>query len=298
MNRAIKFISGGQRADIGEMIIYRLIPNRAVQTVGPFVFLDYISRVYYKPRVPQKPAGKGAHPHRGICTFTYLLQGEFEHYDSRGHYGVVGDGGAQWMKAGNGVIHDEYFSQRFQQQGGPLLGHQFWINLPSSVKQEAPDYQAVPNEAFPQTRLPDGAGFFKVVIGTFAGQTSPVKTYSKQFLYHIHLQPGKAFALETQPDLEYAALLSSGDSTLNDTPSKEGNLLVFGQEGATIALENKSDTVADILIFGGEPYREPILSQGPFVMNSGEEITQAYQEYRAGKYGSIDYSNVQTIAEF
>lgn len=297
MNRAIKSTYSGRRSDIGEMIIYSMIPNPAVQTVGPFVVLDYISRVYYKPRVPQKPTGKGAHPHRGIATFTYLLQGEFEHYDSRGHYSVVGDGGAQWMNAGNGVIHDEYFSQLFQQQGGPLLGHQFWINLPSSVKQQAPGYQAVQSEEFPQTRLPDGAGFFKVVIGTFAGQTSPVKTYSDQFLYHIQLQPGKAYALETKPDLEYAAFLSNGRSTVNDTASKEGDLLVFGQGGSTITVNNTSDTVADILIFGGEPYLEPILSQGPFVMNSRQEIAQAYHDFKAGTYGSIDYSRMQAISE-
>lgn len=117
MNRKIEFTYRGQQGRIGEMTIMHMLPNSRIQSVGPFVMSDLMQRMHFKARVPQYPDGHGAHPHRGIATFTYVLHGELEHFDSRGHHGIVNDGGGQWMNAGNGIIHDENFSQAFQKQG-------------------------------------------------------------------------------------------------------------------------------------------------------------------------------------
>ncbi|GAA6765760.1 pirin family protein [Flavobacterium sp. CGRL1] len=290
MQRKIQYTYRGHSADIAEMVIFRILPNDKTTAVGPFVFLDYISRVNYKPRTPQKPDGHGAHPHRGIATFTYLIHGEFEHYDSRDHYGVVSGGGGQWMKAGNGIIHDENFSQEFQKNGGLLLGLQFWINLPSSAKKEQPDYMAVQDQDLPKIVLPDDAGVFKVVIGSYQDCTSKVKTFTKQFLYHITLKSGKSYTLPTENEAEYAAFLPNGNSKINDSELMEGELAVFDQQGAEIILTNNSIADADILIFGGEHYNEPIVSYGPFVMNSKEEIREAYNDFYDGKYGVVTHS--------
>jgi redox-sensitive bicupin YhaK (pirin superfamily) len=295
MKKKIEFISGGHPANIGEMLISRIIPNNKTQAVGPFVFLDYVSPIHYVARTPQMPDGRGAHPHRGIATFTYLLHGEFEHFDSRGHHGIVNDGGGQWMNAGNGIIHDENFSQAFQKSGGALLGMQFWINLPSGIKKALPDYMPVQDNEFPKVLMPDDAGIFKIVIGTYEGKTSKIKTFTEQFLYHLQLKPGKSFEMETKTGWEYAAFAANGGAEINDTYLPEGNLLVFSNKGSAIHFENHTGTTVDIILFGGEPYDEPIISRGPFVMNTDAEITEAFNDYNAGKYGKVDHSKVQTI---
>ncbi|BDU25137.1 pirin-like C-terminal cupin domain-containing protein [Flavobacterium sp. GSB-24] len=290
MQKKFEYTYRGHSANIAEMVIFRMLPNHKTKAVGPFVFLDYISRVNYPPRIPQKPDGHGAHPHRGIATFTYLLHGEFEHYDSRDQYGVVNDGGGQWMKAGNGIIHDENFSQEFQKNGGLLLGLQFWINLPSKAKKEQPDYMAVQDADLPKINLFDDAGILKIVIGSYAGETSKVKTFSKQFLYHITLTAGKSFTMPTESAMEYAAFLPNGNSKINETELLEGELVVFEKEGTEIQFTNNSIADTDILVFGGENYDEPIVTYGPFVMNTKEEIAEAYNDFYAGKYGVVTHS--------
>jgi redox-sensitive bicupin YhaK (pirin superfamily) len=290
MQKKIEYTYRGHSANIGEMIIYRMLPNHKTQAVGPFVFLDFISKVYYKARVPQKPDGHGAHPHRGIATFTYLLHGEFEHYDSRDQYGIVNDGGGQWMKAGNGIIHDENFSQEFQKNGGTLLGLQFWINLPSEAKKELPDYMAIHDADLPKINLPDESGIFKIVIGSYLGLTSKVKTFTNQFLYHINLKSGKSFTIATKSEMEYASFLPNGSLKINDMELSDGDLVVFSNDGTEISFKNNSDTDTDIIIFGGEPYKEPIVAHGPFVMNTEEEIAEAYNDFYSGKYGIVTHS--------
>ncbi len=293
MNRNIEFTYRGRKGSIGEMTIMHMLPNSRMQSVGPFVIADLMRRMHFKARPPKMPDGHGAHPHRGIATFTYLLHGEIEHFDSRGHHGIVADGGGQWMNAGNGIIHDENFSQAFQKSGGPLLGVQFWINLPAKEKGGAPDYMAVQDADLPKIELTGGAGIFKIVVGSYEGQTSRIKTFSRQFLYHIRLMPGKTFTMRTQHGLEYAVLLAGGSATINGSDLKEADFAVFGQEGDSISCSNNGDATADILIFGGEPYSEPIAAHGPFVMNTETEIMEAYADYRVGKYGKVDHSKAQ-----
>ena len=151
MKKKISFTTQGQRADIGEYIINRILPNRYADAVGPFVFLDHALPIKHSPDEPLKVVnGKGAHPHRGIATLTYILNGEAEHLDSRGHHAKVSSGGAQWMKAGNGIIHDEVVN--VDPQTNDLLTHafQFWINLPSKQKAEPPEYLPVQASEVPQ----------------------------------------------------------------------------------------------------------------------------------------------------
>jgi redox-sensitive bicupin YhaK (pirin superfamily) len=143
MQKNITASFGGSNTKVGELLVNRLVPNRYIHAVGPFVFLDHLYPVEQKPAIVQAPNGEFAHPHRGIATFSYLFSGELEHFDSAGHHGIVSAGGAQWMKAGNGVIHDEHNSPALQEKGGILHAVQFWINLPAMNKAEKPEYLAV-----------------------------------------------------------------------------------------------------------------------------------------------------------
>src|SRR5438105_841641 len=164
MKKQISFTTKGQRADIGEYKIFRILPNRYADAVGPFVFLDHIPPVKHAPDEALKQAsGTGAHPHRGIATLTYLIHGEAEHFDSKGHHAKVSSGGAQWMKAGNGIIHDE--AVNVDSRANDLLTHgfQFWINLPAKNKAEPPQYLPLQANEIPQQQLSDNRGWLKVI---------------------------------------------------------------------------------------------------------------------------------------
>jgi redox-sensitive bicupin YhaK (pirin superfamily) len=298
MKKKISFTARGQRADIGEYIINRILPNRYADAVGPFVFLDHALPIKHSPDESIKLAnGTGAHPHRGIATLTYLLNGEADHLDSRGHHARVRSGGAQWMKAGNGIVHDEAINVDPETNDLLTHGFQFWINLPAKQKAEAPEYLAMQASEIPQQALPDNSGWIKVIVGDYEGVASRIPDYSKQFLYHIHLAPGKQFSLVAEKGLEYAAFLPLQNAVINDTEFEKGEFIEFDRSEGTIEIKNlpvgqvgNSNDGIDIILFGGEKYTEPIAAAGPFVMNTREEIVEAYRDFHNGKYGEIDYN--------
>lgn len=289
MKKKISFSAQGHRADIGEMIIYRILPNRYADAVGPFVFLDHLAPVQHSPAKPRMQAGTGAHPHRGIATLTYIINGEGEHFDSRGNHTKVFSGGIQWMKAGNGIIHDETMNPDSQTGNPNMHGFQFWINLPSSVKKQDPGYISVNANEVPQIQLSENRGWLKVIVGRYEKLASIIPAYSKQYLYHIHLNEGKQFSMPTEDGLEYAVFLPQHDVTINDEKFATGDFIEFDRKNGMIEIINTSETSADIILFGGEKYTEPIIAQGPFVMNTQQEIVEAYNDFHSGKYGKISY---------
>ena len=290
MKKKISFSTQGQRADIGEITIHRMLPNRYADAVGPFVFLDHIGPTKHSADEPIQKNGNGAHPHRGIATLTYLLNGEEEHFDSKGNYGKVNSGGIQWMKAGNGIIHDGNFNVDPQTNDLLTHGFQFWINLPSKNKAEPAQHIAIQANEVPQKELPGKKGWIKVIVGEYEKLASKIPNYSKQFLYHIHLEPGKQFSIETENGLEYAAVLPASNGMINDVAFTPGEFIEFDRNGGTIEINNNTEDAIDIILFGGEKYEEPIVAQGPFVMNSQSEIVQAYRDFHMGKYGKMTYS--------
>jgi redox-sensitive bicupin YhaK (pirin superfamily) len=284
MKKEIAVAYHGALSKVGELTVSRLLPNRYSKTVGPFLLLDHLIPTRIEPA---ENAGGNAHPHRGIATFTYIFNGEIEHSDSRDNHGVVSSGGAQWMKAGNGIIHDENPTRKFIESGELMHGLQFWINLPAKNKAEAPEYLSVQSADFPEIELPENAGVLRVLIGEYEGVTSPVKTFSGQFNYHLKLNPGALFVLKVNPLYESAAFIPSADVHVNYSRHGKGELIVFGIAGNEILLHNPGTEIADIMLFGGETYVEPIVAEGPFVMNTKGEIGVAYADYFNGKYGSI-----------
>jgi len=291
MKKKTSFSTKGQRADIGDLTIYRILPNRYTDAVGPFVFLDH---VIPKLNPSVMNSGTGAHPHRGIATLSYILEGEDEHFDSAGNYAKVYSGGIQWMKAGNGIIHDETINVDSTTGTNRIHGFQFWINLPSKNKAEKPEYLAIERHEIPQKVLPDESGWIKVIAGDYQELHSKIPSYSAQFLYHIHLHPGKSFTLFMDEKVEVAAFLPTKNTILNDTLFGGGEFVEFDRDAGEIAIENSLQEATDILLFGGEPYTEPIVAEGPFVMNSKAEIAEAYRDYFAGKYGEINYQGSES----
>ena len=289
MKKKISFSTHGQRADIGNITIYRMLPNRYADAVGPFVFLDHFGPTRHAVDEPVQKNGNGAHPHRGIATLTYILNGEEEHFDSQGNYGKINSGGVQWMKAGGGIVHDGNLNVDPQTNDRLTHGFQFWINLPAKNKTESPQHLAIQANEVPQKMLDDGKGWLKVIVGEYEGLASKIPNYSKQFLYHIHLEAWKQFSIVTESGLEYAALLPLQNVVINDAEFEKGEFIEFDRSEGTIEINNNSEAAVDIILFGGEKYAEPIVAGGPFVMNSQEEIAQAYRDFHNGKYGRINY---------
>lgn len=293
MKKKTSFTTQGRRADIGSHTIYRMLPNRYTDAVGPFVFLDYIAPTKHTAGAPITEAGTGAHPHRGIATLTYILNGEGEHFDSRENYAKVHSGGAQWMKAGNGIIHDESFNVDSETNDLLTHGFQFWISLPAKNKAEDPAYLPVQAGEIPKKEIA-GIGWIKVIAGEFEDLRSMIPNYQKQFIYHIHVEAGKQFTLSTEKGLEYAAFLPGNNAAINGTEYRSGEFIEFDREAGSIEIRNNSDNATDIIIFGGETYTEPIYAHGPFVMNSQQEIASAYADFHTGKYGTITYEKPVT----
>ena len=258
--------------------------NGLGQELSPFLLLDYAPPHLFPPGNERR--GVGAHPHKGFETVTVAYQGELEHRDSSGGGGKIGPGDVQWMTAGSGIIHEEFHSEEFTRQGGTLQMAQLWVNLRARDKGVAPRYQTLLNRDIPIVNLPDGAGSLRIIAGAFQGQSGAAKTYSPINLWDVTLLPGKPVTFPVPDGHTTALLLLNGAITIHgDQIAKEGDLAVFHRTGTSITLEAQSET--RLLLMDGEPFNEPIVGHGPFVMNSKEEILKAFEEYEQGKMGEL-----------
>jgi len=288
MKKQVIYKTRGHRADIGPIELYRLLSNNYVDHVGHFVFLDYAPPFVHKNKMVVND--DMAHPHRGIATLTYVLNGEEEHFDSRGNHVTVHSGGTLWMKAGNGIIHNGTINADSKSDGKLNHSFQFWINLPAINKKENPEIMALQANELPIVHLEDQAGSLKVVVGEYGGKASRIPTYAKQYLYHIRLSEGKRFIFSAEEGLEYAVFLPAQDIHINDNTYHAGDLIGFDNKEGNIEFVNNLETEAEFILFGGEKYIEPYVAQGPYVMNTREEIKEAHKDYMSGKYGKIIYN--------
>ncbi len=286
----------GEKERVGDKVtVYRSLPNPKIQAIGSIVFLDHVPSTYMERKAVEFPTGRFAHPHRGIATFSYILEGAIHHIDSHGGEGIVHSGGLQWMKAGNGIIHDEFMPFEFQKTGGNMQGLQFWLNLPSKNKEESPDYIAVKADDVPEVELANNAGVARVLIGEYDTRKSDIPTYLGQNMYHIKLDAHKSIRFSTIANWEYGVYaISEGVHIENDISLQEKELAKLEDFGKTIEIQNKSDQQMEFIFIGGEVYPETMVSYGPFIMNSKRDIQIAYDDYQRGKYGKIDYSKVKS----
>ena len=170
-----------------------------------------------------------------------------------------------------------------------MHGFQFWINLPSHIKAEQPEYMAIQASEVPQRILPGNRGWIKIILGHYEQLKSSIPDYTAQFLYHIHLEGKQQLSVPFSEKTEVAAFLPTQNARLNDTEFTAGEFVEFDHEAGEIEIANTLREPIDILLFGGEHYDEPIVAQGPFVMNTQHEISQAYNDFYSGKYGRISY---------
>jgi redox-sensitive bicupin YhaK (pirin superfamily) len=257
--------------------------NGLGRELSPFLLLDYAAPYEFPPGNEKR--GVGGHPHKGFETVTVAYQGELEHRDSSGGGGKIGAGDVQWMTAGNGIVHQEFHSQDFTRKGGTLQMVQLWVNLRAKDKIAKPRYQTLLKAQIPGVPLPQDAGTVRVIAGEFGGRKGPAKTFTPINLWDVNLGAGKSTELPLPNGHTTTFLVLSGEVEVDGKKAVEGDLAIFARNGDGITVKAKTD--AKLLVMDGEPIDEPVVGQGPFVMNSRAEIEKAFAEFHAGEMGEI-----------
>lgn len=252
-------------------------------SISPFLMMDHAAPKYFPPT--QKKRGVGEHPHRGFETVTFAIKGEVEHRDSGGGGGKITTGGIQWMTAGSGVVHDEFHSREFSQKGGDFEMIQLWVNLPSKFKMTQPRYQSFEKGDFPIIDYGNHGMSVKVIAGTFGTVTSPVKTFSPINMYELNGSSGSQLEITLPVGSNTLVFQLSGKSSVADQQIEKGNLAILSKSGNSFKLELLEES--KVMILNGEPLGEPVAAYGPFVMNTRQELMEAFKDFQAGKMGQL-----------
>ncbi len=261
-----------------------------LRDLDPFVHMDQMGEVDY---APGEPKGTSWHPHRGFETVTYMIDGVFDHHDSHGGGGTITDGDTQWMTAGSGLLHIEAPPEWLVQSGGLFHGVQLWVNLPKSAKWAAPRYQDIRGGDVALLTSDDGGALVRVIAGDLEGHTGPGSTYTPITLVHATVSPGARLNLPWRRDFNALVYVLAGQGTVGSDrrPVRKGQLVVLGAgehlrvDAATTAPQAEPEL--EVLVLGGQPIREPVAWAGPFVMNTRAEVQQAFEDFQAGKLGTI-----------
>ena len=273
----------------GGFLVRRPFPQASFSEFDPFLLLDEMGPMKV---APGEAKGAPDHPHRGFETVTYLLSGEMEHKDSRGHAGRLTPGDVQWMTAGAGVVHSEMPSSEFQRTGGTMHGFQLWVNLPQRDKMTKPRYQEIPQAQIPQVSSEDGRVTVRIIAGEAMGQRAVIETHTPIIYLHYSIEPGGVVTQSVGAEYNAFAYVVNGAGLFGGAKEKagDGQLVMFAQDGETIRIENPADADArlEVLLVAGVPLNEPVARYGPFVMNTEREIRQAFEDYVRGRMGAIE----------
>lgn len=259
--------------------------DRLGQAISPFLLLDYAAPYHFDPTTAQH--GVGSHPHRGFETVTIAYHGEVTHKDSYGGGGTIKTGDVQWMTAGSGLLHEEFHSHDFAEKGGLFEMVQLWVNLPATDKMTTPKYQAIDATDIPVIQFENDAGHLRVIAGHFAEQAGPVTTFSPVNVWDGVLKADHETHFHVPVDHNTLVAVLGGELLINGTQSvKDNSIVIFGNDGeAHIQISAVQD--AKFLVLTGKPLNEPIQGHGPFVMNTKDEIIQAFNDFNQGKFGQM-----------
>lgn len=269
--RVHNFIPSGYRLDM--------------QRMNPFIMLDYNSSYHFPPS--DKPKGVGVHPHKGFETVTIAYKGRIAHHDSSGGGGVIGEGDVQWMTAANGVLHKEYHEEEWSKKGGDFQMVQLWVNLPAKDKKSNPKYQAIKFEDINRYELDNYSGVIEVIAGHYKEIQGVASTFTPIHLLNAKLNKGGQADFQFPATYNTALLVIEGVILVNgqeEVPTD--HLALMANDGEIVEIQATEDAI--VLVLSGEPINEPIAAQGPFVMNTREELIQAFNDYNKGKFGYLE----------
>ena len=281
--RPIKQIHEAVYAPIDDLITFRAMPTRSLEQLDPFLFLNHHGPQDYGPDNNGLPFGP--HPHRGFETLTFILQGDITHRDSHTGESVIRAGGIQWMTAGSGLIHAEVSSDEFKRKGGREEVLQLWMNLPSHLKMVEPNYIGLQQEEIPALSLDEGRVTLHLVSGDWKGTAGPVDSLTGLFTSWVSFRAGGTWQADIPAGRNVLFYVVNGELEVNGRSVRTHQLVEFADEGESVQVAAATDAV--ILFCHGEPFREPIVAHGPFVMNSEAEIRQAILDYQSGKLGDL-----------
>ncbi|GIE92769.1 pirin family protein [Paractinoplanes rishiriensis] len=270
--------------------VRRAFAGVPVHELDPFIHLDQMGEVDY---APGEPKGTPWHPHRGFETVTYMIDGIMDHQDSLGSGGTIANGDTQWMTAGQGILHIEAPPEHLVTSGGLFHGLQLWVNLPRVAKMIAPKYQDIRGQQAALLTTPDGGSLIRVIAGEVAGHAGPGSTHTPINLAHVTLQPGARIDLPWQADYNALVYVLAGRGTVGveQRPLHIGQLAVHGSgEAIRVEADQTQDSnvpAMELFVMGGRPIREPVAHYGPFVMNTREELLQAFEDFNKGRLGVI-----------
>ncbi len=255
---------------------------------SPFLMLDYGGPVEFEPTTKRR--GVGAHPHRGFETVTIVYDGEVTHRDSTGGGGTIGPGEVQWMTAAAGIVHEEFHSEAYGRSGGPFRMVQLWVNLPARDKMAPPGYQGITAAQIPTLPLTDvngaTAGTVRPIAGTFDGASGPAKTFTPMQVWDVQLKAGHTVTLPAPEGYTTVPLVYQGRvKTADGQEAGDAEMIVYERAGEGVQLTALADTT--LLWLCGEPIDEPVVGYGPFVMNTPQEIQQAFVDFQSGKMGRL-----------
>jgi quercetin 2,3-dioxygenase len=255
--------------------------DRQPQTLSPFLLLDYGAPEEFTPSSERR--GVGEHPHRGFETVTIAYQGSVEHRDSAGNHGVIGPGDVQWMTAASGIVHEEWHEREFARRGGTMEMAQLWVNLPAKDKMAPPGYQDIRSGQIPVVDLGAGASA-RVIAGEFRGARGPARTFTPINVWDARLAAGARAELEFSQGYTTLLAVLKGKVAINGAEAAgPAELVVLDRAGTGVMLQAAED--ATVLVLNGEPIDEPVVGYGPFVMNTQDEIRQAFADFHHGRLG-------------
>ena len=255
-----------------------------MQRMSPFFLMDYGSKIEFPPT--NTPRGVGVHPHRGFETVTIAYHGKVAHHDSAGNSGVIGEGDVQWMTAAAGILHKEYHEKEWSKKGGLFQMVQLWVNLPAKFKMSPPKYQGLEREHFGKSLLPNDMGVVEVIAGNFNGTKGAASTFTPIEMYNVRAKKDAELTFSLPKHYNTGFMVIEGKVQLNDEVVPFDHFVLFANDGTDIKLKATEDAV--VLILSGEPINEPIVPYGPFVMNTKQEIMQAYEDLNNGKFGELE----------
>jgi redox-sensitive bicupin YhaK (pirin superfamily) len=268
--------------------VHNFIPSAYrldMQRMDPFIMLDYNSRFYFPPS--DKPKGVGVHPHRGFETVTIAYKGRVAHHDSAGGGGIIGEGDVQWMTAASGVLHKEYHEEIFSKEGGEFQMVQLWVNLPAKYKMSNPKYQAIANREMGIVKLENNSGLVEIISGEYQGIKGPANTFTPITMLNVKLNSQGEAEFNFPAHFNTALLVIDGEIQVNETAVVPADhFLLFENEGEQFTIKGLKDST--VLVLSGEPINEPIAAHGPFVMNTRQELVQAFQDFQNGKFGYLE----------
>lgn len=277
--RKVKQVHSARYAPIDSLITYNALPNGALPHLDPFLFLNHHGPQQYPPDNQGLPFGP--HPHRGMETVTCILDGDIMHKDSEGYQSVIGPGGVQWMRAGSGLMHEEVSSEEFKKNGGPLEILQLWVNLPARFKMAQPAYLGLQQEEIPTVE--SNGVRIQVLSGQWNEVVGPYKGLTEIHMAILHMTQGTTWKHQVSESETVFFYVVRGSCSLNGVSVNARQLAEFRDHGTSLEVQAFEHTI--ILLAYAAPFHEPIAMQGPFVMNTQEQLQEAFRDYYEGRMG-------------